>query len=102
MTIDSGNAGSQRFYRLWRAVGWMFFALGSLLTAVGLWQLTDPNSQILFNGVHTTAAGPKWLFMLFSAAFALFGIAALLLPARHVDRMHAQFMLWLSTWRAGD
>jgi hypothetical protein len=65
----------------------LFIAVGGLLMIMGVFLLSDPTSEIVYNGVPTTAREPKLYFTIFSAVFAAFGVLSLLVPRRWLDRM---------------
>jgi hypothetical protein len=78
----------RRHRRLFRFTGFIWALVGGILLFSFVPLVMDPNASIIYNGVRTTAFGPKLSAMLFAGAFLVAGLCFLFVPARWLDRIY--------------
>lgn len=87
--MDVGQLKQMRRHRrLFRLMGLIWTLVGSMLTLSFVPLVLDPNASIVYNGVRTTAFGPKLSAALFTGAFLVAGLCFLFVPARLLDRLY--------------
>jgi len=92
----------KRHRRLYRFMGFMWALVGGMLLVTFVTLLFDPSSTITYNGIPTTAVGPKVSAAVFAATFFAAGLGFLFVPARFLDRLFVwRQSLWSSIafWR---
>jgi ABC-type uncharacterized transport system permease subunit len=77
----------RRHRRLFRLMGFVWALVGGMLLFSFMPLVLDPNASIMYNGVRTTAFGPKLSATLFASAFVIAGLCFLFVPARLLDRL---------------
>lgn len=87
----------KRHRRVFRLMGFVWTLGGGILLVSFVVLALDPTSSITYNGVPTTATGPKVFAAVFSGSFVVAGIGFLLAPTRWLD----QLFIWRqSLWSA--
>lgn len=86
--MDTAQFKKMRRHRhLFRFMGVMWALAGGMLVVAFLPLVFDPHATINYNGVATTAVGPKLFAVLFAGAFLVAGLCFLFAPARLLDRL---------------
>ncbi|MBE1162885.1 hypothetical protein [Dyella acidiphila] len=78
----------RRHRRLFRLMGFVWALVGGMLLLSCIPLVLDPNASIVYNGVRTTAFGPKLSAALFAGGFVVAGLCFLFVPARFLDRLY--------------
>lgn len=77
----------RRYRRLFRLMGLVWVLVGGMLLLSFIPLVLDPNASIVYNGIRTTAFGPKLSASLFVGSFLIAGLCFLFVPARLLDRL---------------
>ena len=92
----------KRHRGVFRFMGFVWVLVGSVLLVSFVALILDPTSSITYNGVPTTAKGPKVFAAVFSGSFVIAGIGFLFVPARWLDQLFVwRQSLWsgIAFWR---
>lgn len=92
----------KRHRRLYRFMGFIWALVGTMLLLAFVPLIFDPNGTITYNGVPTTALGPKISAAIFAATFVVAGLGFLFVPSSFLDRLFIwRQSLWSSIafWR---
>ena len=77
----------RRYRRLFRLMGVVWALVGGMLLFSFIRLVMDPRASIVYNGVPTTAFGPKLSATIFAGVFLVAGLCFLFLPERMLDRL---------------
>ncbi|MBI1397991.1 MAG: hypothetical protein GC151_18610 [Betaproteobacteria bacterium] len=80
----------KRHRKLYRFMGFIWALIGTMLLFAIMPLIFDPNGTKIFNGVLTTALGPKVYAALLAAVFVVAGLGVPFVPNRFLDR----FFVW--------
>jgi hypothetical protein len=92
----------KRHRRSFRLMGFVWALVGSILLVSSIALVLDPTSSITYNGVPTTAKGPKVFAAVFAGSFVVAGVGFLFAPVRWLDKLFLwRQSLWSSIafWR---